>query len=45
MQRKTWTQKLNYSKDLPRVEQIPEKMHKGWGEGTIVIPAHERSMI
>jgi alkylated DNA nucleotide flippase Atl1 len=38
MPRKTWTEKLNDSKDLPRVEPIPEKMRKGWGEGTIVIP-------
>lgn len=37
--RKTWTEKLHDSRDLPRVEKITEKMRKRWGSGTIVIPA------
>jgi hypothetical protein len=35
----TWTQKLNGSKNLPKVEVIDEKMSKRWGTGTLVIPA------
>ena len=39
---KSWREKLADSKDLPRVERIPEGMKKIWGPGTIVIPApHE----
>ena len=37
--RKTWTEKLNDDKDLPRVIQIDEKMSQRWGTGTCVIPA------
>lgn len=37
--KKTWREKLEDSKDLPRVEKITEKMSKVWGTGTIVIPA------
>jgi alkylated DNA nucleotide flippase Atl1 len=37
--KKTWCQKLEDSKDLPRVEKITEKMSKRWGTGTVVIPA------
>jgi len=37
--RKTWTEKLNDSKDLPKVVKIDGKMTKRWGEGTVVIPA------
>lgn len=37
--RKSWTEKLADSKDLPRVEKITEKMSKRWGTGTVVIPA------
>jgi len=37
--KKSWTEKLEDSKDLPRVEKITEKMSKKWGTGTIVIPA------
>lgn len=37
--KKSWRQKLNDAKGLPRVEQIPEKMNRRWGSGTIVIPA------
>ena len=35
----TWSEKLNDSKGLPKVEKINEKMSKRWGTGTIVIPA------
>ncbi len=35
----TWQQKLNDSKDLPKVEEIKGKMTKNWGTGTLVIPA------
>lgn len=37
--RKSWQEKLADSKDLPRVEEITEKMSKRWGTGTFVIPA------
>ena len=37
--RKTWKEKLDDSKDLPRVEVIPERMTGKWGTGTLVIPA------
>ena len=37
--KKTFTEKLNDDKDLPRVVEINEKMSKRWGEGTCVIPA------
>jgi NAD(P)H-nitrite reductase large subunit len=37
--RKSWTEKLRDSKDLPRVEKITDKMSKRWGTGTLVIPA------
>jgi len=37
--RKSWTEKLKDSKDLPRVEIITEKMSQRWGTGTVVIPA------
>jgi alkylated DNA nucleotide flippase Atl1 len=37
--KKTWREKLEDSKDLPRVEKITEKMSKKWGTGTVVIPA------
>jgi alkylated DNA nucleotide flippase Atl1 len=37
--RKSWTEKLQDSKDLPKVEKITEKMSKRWGTGTMVIPA------
>jgi hypothetical protein len=37
--RKSWCEKLEDSKDLPRVEQITEKMSSRWGMGTVVIPA------
>jgi len=37
--KKSWSEKLKDSKDLPRVEKITEKMSKRWGSGTVVIPA------
>lgn len=37
--RKSWQEKLADSKDLPRVEEVTEKMSKRWGTGTVVIPA------
>ena len=37
--KKTWCEKLQDSKDLPRVERITETMSRKWGAGTIVIPA------
>lgn len=37
--KKTWSEKLLDSKDLPRVEKITEGMSRKWGTGTIVIPA------
>jgi hypothetical protein len=37
--KKSWVEKLNDSKDLPKVERITEKMSKRWGTGTVVIPA------
>lgn len=37
--RKSWREKLQDDKDLPRVITISGKMTKRWGEGTCVIPA------
>lgn len=37
--RKSWCEKLEDSKGLPRVERITGKMSKRWGTGTVVIPA------
>ena len=37
--RKSWREKLEDSKGLPRVERITGKMSKRWGTGTVVIPA------
>ena len=37
--KKTFTEKMNNDKDLPRVIEINEKMSKRWGTGTCVIPA------
>lgn len=39
LRKKTWTEKLHDSKDLPRVEKITDDMSKRWGSGTVVIPA------
>ena len=37
--RKSWKEKLEDSKDLPKVVKIPERMKAKWGKGTLVIPA------
>jgi len=37
--KKSWTEKLADSKNLPRVEKISEKTSNRWGSGTVVIPA------
>ena len=37
--RKSWREKLEDSKDLPRVERIPDRMKGKWGQGSLVIPA------
>jgi len=37
--KKTWCEKLQDSKDLPKVEKITERMSKKWGRGTVAIPA------
>jgi alkylated DNA nucleotide flippase Atl1 len=39
VKKKTWCEKLEDSKDLPRVVKITGKMSKKWGTGTVVIPA------
>ncbi len=38
-QRKSWQEKLNDDKGLPKVVEITEKMSKRWGMGTCVVPA------
>jgi hypothetical protein len=35
----SWQEKLEDSKDFPKVEPIPPRMTKNWGTGTLVIPA------
>lgn len=37
--RKSWREKLADAKGLPKVERIPERMQRRFGEGTIAIPA------
>ena len=37
--RKSWREKLEDRKDLPKVVEINENMSKRWGTGTVVIPA------
>jgi alkylated DNA nucleotide flippase Atl1 len=37
--KKSWREKLEDSKDLPKVVKIDDKMSKRWGTGTVVIPA------
>lgn len=34
----SWQEKLEDSKDFPKVEPIPDRMAKNWGKGTLVIP-------
>jgi hypothetical protein len=38
-QKKSWREKLDDSKDLPRIEKITGKLSRRWGKGTFVIPA------
>jgi hypothetical protein len=35
----SWQEKLENSRDFPKVEPIPDRMVKNWGTGTLVIPA------
>ncbi len=37
--KKSWKEKLNDDKGLPKVVKITGKMSKRWGTGTVVIPA------
>jgi alkylated DNA nucleotide flippase Atl1 len=37
--KKTWREKLEDDKDLPRVVEIDGPMSRRWGTGTVVIPA------
>ena len=37
--KKSWREKLQDDKDLPKVRKITGKMSKRWGTGTVVIPA------
>lgn len=37
--RRSWTERLAESKDLPKVRKISDKMGARWGTGTLVIPA------
>lgn len=37
--KRSWIEKLENSRDLPKVEKITGKMVGKWGKGTVVIPA------
>ena len=37
--RKSWREKLEDDKGLPKVVEVTEKMSRRWGTGTVVIPA------
>jgi hypothetical protein len=37
--KKSWVEKRNDNKGLPRVEPIPENMKLKWGEGTLALPS------
>jgi hypothetical protein len=37
--KRTWKEKLNDAKDLPRVQPVPDRMVSKWGAGTMVLPA------
>lgn len=37
--KKSWKDKLNNNKDLPRIVQIEGRLSKRWGTGTCVIPS------
>ncbi len=36
--RKSWREKLQYDKGLPKVVKLCGKMAKAWGQGTMVVP-------
>jgi alkylated DNA nucleotide flippase Atl1 len=36
---RSWKEKLNDAKDLPKVQPIPDRMIPKWGTGTMVLPA------
>ncbi len=38
-QRKSWQEKLNDDKGLPKVVEITERMSRKWGTGTCVVPS------
>ncbi|HEV7395821.1 MAG TPA: methylated DNA-protein cysteine methyltransferase [Pyrinomonadaceae bacterium] len=37
--KKSWKEKLNDNKDLPKVQKVPARLRAKWGTGTFVIPA------
>jgi hypothetical protein len=37
--KKSWREKLNDNKDLPKVQKVPARLRAKWGTGTFVIPA------
>ncbi|RLF23761.1 MAG: hypothetical protein DRN01_07325 [Thermoplasmata archaeon] len=37
--KKSWREKLFDSKGLPKIVEIPERMTKKWGNGSMVVPA------
>ncbi len=37
--KKSWQEKLQDSKDLPKIAKITGRMQTRWGRGTCVIPA------
>ncbi len=37
--KKTWREKLQDSRDMPKVVEITENMSQRWGTGTVCIPA------
>jgi len=37
--RKSWKEKLKGPKDLPKIERIPPRLRKKYGDGTMVIPS------
>ncbi|MCQ5377003.1 MAG: hypothetical protein NO516_03030, partial [Candidatus Methanomethylicia archaeon] len=39
MKRKSWIEKLDDDKGLPKVVNIEGKITRKWGEGTMVIPS------
>ena len=37
--KKSWKEKLNDNKDLPKIQKVPQRLRAKWGTGTFVIPA------